>query len=147
MELIDVPVVGNKITWFKANESCKIRLDKILLSDDLILKWGIMVQQIGDGDISDHMPIWLKLNVANWGPKPFKVFNSCYENPNFIEFVKDSWNFVQVVDCRSHILVAKFKTLGEKLRWWNKNVYGWVDLSIEKGNNILNEIDLEKVET
>ncbi|CAK8564337.1 unnamed protein product [Lathyrus sativus] len=41
----------------------------------------------------------------------------------------------------SHILVDKFKSLRNKLRWWNKNIFGWVDRRIEEGVQVLNEIE------
>lgn len=43
----------------------------------------------------------------------------------------------------SNILVAKLKGLREKLRWWNKHVFSWVDLRIDEGVRVFNSIEAE----
>ncbi|CAK8573027.1 unnamed protein product [Lathyrus sativus] len=45
----------------------------------------------------------------------------------------------------SCILIAKLKGLREKLKWWNKNVFGWVDLRINDGVETHNIIEDEMV--
>ncbi|KAI5438061.1 hypothetical protein KIW84_023976 [Lathyrus oleraceus] len=42
----------------------------------------------------------------------------------------------------AHVLKEKFKLLRERLRWWNKNVFGWVDLKIEERVNTLNDTEV-----
>ncbi|KAI5388032.1 hypothetical protein KIW84_073937 [Lathyrus oleraceus] len=42
MELVDLPMVENSFTWFKSNGSCKSRLDRLLLTAELINKWNIV---------------------------------------------------------------------------------------------------------
>lgn len=41
MELIDVPVLGKKISWFSGDAKAKSKLDRFLLSDELISTWQI----------------------------------------------------------------------------------------------------------
>lgn len=101
-----------------------------------------MDQKVGDRDISDHRLVWIKENNAIWGPKPFKVFNYWYEHLDFLEFVKREWNYFKVDGGVSHVLKEKFKLLRERLRWWNKNVFGWVDLKIEERVNTLNDTEV-----
>lgn len=48
-----------------------------------------MDQQVGDTDISYHMPVWIKARNANWGSKPFRIFNRWYEHHDFMKFVKN----------------------------------------------------------
>ncbi|XP_045810866.1 uncharacterized protein LOC123905300 [Trifolium pratense] len=59
MEVIYVPVLGKKFTWFSFDNSAMSRLDRFLLSDGFIQKGGISNQWVGNRDISDHCPIWL----------------------------------------------------------------------------------------
>jgi hypothetical protein len=83
MELVDIPVMGKKFTWFSSDGSAMSRLDRFLLSEGFITKEGISNQWVGDRDISDHCPIWLLSSNLNWGPKPFK-FNNCWiDHPDF----------------------------------------------------------------
>ncbi|MCI65761.1 cysteine-rich receptor-like protein kinase, partial [Trifolium medium] len=72
MEVVDVPVLGKKFTWFSADGKSMSRLDRFLLSDGFITTQGISGQWIGDRDISDHCPVWLSAEFNNLGPKPFK---------------------------------------------------------------------------
>ncbi|MCH82646.1 hypothetical protein A2U01_0003457, partial [Trifolium medium] len=72
MELVDIPVIGKKFSWFSADGRAMSRLDRFLLSDNFIAKEEVSGQWIGDRDISDHCPVWLICSNLNWGPKPFK---------------------------------------------------------------------------
>lgn len=75
----------------------------------------------GDKDISDHRVVWLKLNFTNWGQ-------------NLLRFL--------IVGIATHNLMERFKVLRERLRWWNKCVFGWVDLKVEEEVGMLNEIEV-----
>lgn len=59
--------------------------------------------------------MWVKDNNVNWGPKPFKVFNCWYDHPEFLEFVKNEWNLIQVVDSVAHILKYKIQSFKDKI--------------------------------
>lgn len=52
------------------------RLDRFLLTKDVINKWNVVAQWIGDRDISYRCSIWLDCEGVDWGPKPFH-FNNC----------------------------------------------------------------------
>lgn len=39
------------------------------------------------------------------------------------------------------ILKEKIRLLKDKLRWWNKTVFGNFDLAVEEGVRVLNEMD------
>lgn len=58
-----------------------------------------------------------------------------------MEFVKEVWNANVFLGSYSQILVKKSRFLRERLRWWNINVFGWVDLKIEEGVDTLNSIE------
>lgn len=141
MELIDVPVLGKKFTWFSSDGKSKSRLDRFLITEGIIEEWGVTSQWVGDRDISDHCPIWLDCRVENWGPKPFR-FNNCWLDDNrFSPFVKECWNSFDVNGKKAYVIKEKMKLLKEKLRVWNKEVFGWVDLSIDNTVKGLNELD------
>ena len=75
-QLIDVPLIGNKFTWFSPDGKAMSKLDRFLFSEGILNTWGIDNQKVLQRDISDHYPIVLSANNINWGPKPFKV-NNC----------------------------------------------------------------------
>ncbi|GAU49526.1 hypothetical protein TSUD_377390 [Trifolium subterraneum] len=129
MEVIDIPILGKKFTWFNSDGSTMSRLDRFLLSEGFIHKGGISNQWIGDRDISDYFPIWLECSNLNWGPKPFK-FNNCWvDHPEFLDLVKNIW------------VQSNMKRLKEALKKWNRDVFGFKDLCIDKTLRELNEVE------
>lgn len=104
MELVDVPVLGKKFTYFASDGVTMSRLDRFLISEDFISRWRITAQWVGDRDVSDHCPIWLISSKANWGPKPFR-FNNCWlEHKDFHKEVKECWESNHMQGRHSFIL-------------------------------------------
>jgi exonuclease III len=141
MELVDIPVLGKKFTWFNSDGSAMSRLDRFLLSEGFISKGSITNQWVGDRDISDHCPIWLMSSNLNWGSKPFK-FNNCWlEHPEFFTFVKNTWESLNVQGKKAFVIKEKLKKLKDALKAWNRDVFGILDLNIDKTISDLNEIE------
>ncbi|KAK2435690.1 hypothetical protein QL285_020733 [Trifolium repens] len=141
MELIDIPISGKKFSWFSSYGSSMSRLDRFLLSEGFIEKGGITNQWIAARDISDHCPIWLVSNNLDWGPKPFK-FNNCWlDHPAFIPFVTEFWEKTVIKGKKAFILKEKLKKLKESLKVWNREVFGLMDLNINKTVKELNEVE------
>jgi hypothetical protein len=141
MEVIDVPVLGKKFSWYSADGKSMSRIDRFLLSEGFITSQGISGQWIGDRDISDHCPIWLIASITNWGPKPFRVINGWLDHPEFLPFVEKSWKSFDVRGKKAYVLKEKFRLLKESLRKWNKEVFGILDLNIENTVKELNDIE------
>jgi exonuclease III len=141
MDVIDLPVLGKKFSWFSADGKSMSRIDRFLLSDGLITRFGFSGQWIGDRDISDHCPIWLLASPKNWGPKPFRVINGWFDHPEFFSFVEHCWKSFEVHGKKAFVLKEKFRLLKECLRKWNKEVFGYMDLNIEKTVKDLNDIE------
>ncbi|KAK2351032.1 hypothetical protein QL285_097633 [Trifolium repens] len=81
------------------------------------------------------------LSPNNWGPKPFRVINGWFDHPDFFSFVKQCWMGFVVHGKKAFVLKEKFRMLKECLRKWNKEVFGYMDLNIEKIVNDLNNIE------
>lgn len=41
LDLIDVPLMGNKFTWFNLSGKVVSTLDRFLLSDELVEEWNV----------------------------------------------------------------------------------------------------------
>jgi hypothetical protein len=141
MEVIDVPVLGKKFSWYSADGKSMSRIDRFLVSEGFITSQCNSGQWIGDRDISDHCPIWLCASHVNWGPKPFRVLNAWLEHPEFISFVERSWKSFQVQGKKAYVLKEKFRLLKDCLRKWNREVFGILDLNIDKTVKELNDIE------
>lgn len=92
MHLVDVPVHGKKFTWFKPYGSARSRIDRFLVSEDLISLWDIIDQWVGLRDVTNHCPVTLRSRKFNWGPKPFRFNNYWLQHPGFHKFVHESWS-------------------------------------------------------
>ncbi|PNX59162.1 cysteine-rich receptor-like protein kinase, partial [Trifolium pratense] len=111
------------------------------MTDGFIGKSGITGQWIGDRDISDHCPVWTLCSQNNWGPKPFRVVNGWLEHPDFKNFVDSSWKSYNVKGKKAFVLKEKLKMLKESLKSWNKEVFGILDLNIEKTVKDINDFE------
>lgn len=133
MELINVPSIGGRFTWSNKEGSARSRLDILLLSKTLIDNWKIVGQLVGEKDISDHSPIWLKSNEVNWGPK------SIVAGLNIIFFcVEHSWKKLCIKGKQAYVMKEKLKLLRNILRIWNKETFGWLDLKVKEASTRIN---------
>lgn len=123
MELIDVNCVGGKFTWLKDNGKAMSRIDRFLLSRKLIEEREVVDQRIEKRDISDHSPIWLNVGRVDWGHKPFRFNNAWFKHGDFNGFI-DEWRKIVVRGRGDFVLCKNLKGLKEKLRLWNKEVFG-----------------------
>lgn len=87
--------------------------------------------------------MWICASNANWGPKPLKIFNSWYEHLELFDFGKKEWDFFYIEGNASYVVKEKFKLLRDRLCWWDKMVFGWVDLKIKEGVETLNEVEVD----
>lgn len=141
MDLFDPPLNGKKFTWFCSDSLSSSQLDRFLISPGLADLWQVKGQWVGNRDISDHRPIWLISSVNNWGPKPFR-FNSCWpDHAEFKSFVSQEWCKFSVVGKKAFVIKEKLKFLRDKLKRWNKEVFGWLDLNIETTDDDLNALN------
>ncbi|KAL8480192.1 hypothetical protein ACS0TY_026930 [Phlomoides rotata] len=86
--LIELPLVDRSYTWYRADESCKSKLDRMLVNDSWLEKWTDLVLKGLGRSISDHCPILLESSKKDWGSKPFKFFNCWITNAEFSRFIK-----------------------------------------------------------
>ncbi|CAK8570003.1 unnamed protein product [Lathyrus sativus] len=142
---MDLPVFGNWFTWFNSNGKSRSRLDRILVDDRVISLLSLKNQVVGDRDVSDHRPVWLKSNFVNWGPKPFRTFNCWFSHKEFVPFVMKSWNSYHFTRSSCNILTKKLQALKTDLKNWNYNVFGWLELKIEDNIEKFNKRELDSV--
>ncbi|XP_058774615.1 uncharacterized protein LOC131648899 [Vicia villosa] len=139
--LVDVPCKGKRFSWFSGDGKSKSRIDRFLVSNNIVSSWGVVGQLIGDRDVSDHCPVWLVVDKEDWGPKPFKFNNEWFSHKSFLSFVEEEWKNLKVYGRGDFVLKEKFRLLKDRLRWWAKNIFGKIDLEIEDGVRVLNDSD------
>ncbi|XP_058754420.1 uncharacterized protein LOC131627572 [Vicia villosa] len=139
--LVNVPCKGKRFSWFSGDGKSKSRIDRFLISNNIILSWGVVGQWIGLRDVSNHCPVWLMVDKEDWGHKPFKFNNKWFKDKSFFDFVKKEWEGFTVHGRGDYVLKEKFRFLKERLKWWEKNVFGRIDLEIEENVKVLNDWD------
>lgn len=87
MELIDLPCMGGRFTWFICNGLAMSRMDIFLLTDKFIRDWKLVSQFVGKKVLSEHYPVWLKGGGCDWGTKPVRFNNDWYKHEDFTSFV------------------------------------------------------------
>ncbi|KAI5437886.1 hypothetical protein KIW84_023851 [Lathyrus oleraceus] len=111
MKLTNMSYIGGRFIWFNGSGNAMNRLDKFLLSDNLISLWKITTKWIGQRDISYHCLIWLKSCSSDWGPKPFRFKNCWFKNVDIVKFVKEEWIKLEVNGRGDYRLSEKLKSL------------------------------------
>lgn len=117
------------------------RLDRCLVSLGWLDKWQNSVQHVLNREFSDHSPIVVKHLNQEWGLRPFRVLNCRLSDSRFRHFVESSWRELVVRGVGSFVLKEKLKLLKTKLRKWNSEIFG--DLNLRKKESIekLNLLD------
>lgn len=141
LDIIDLPVLGNRFTWFKADGSAMSRLDRFLVSEGWVNLCSLSAQWIGNRNVSDHCPILLKGESLNWGPKSVR-FNNCWlQHSSFFDFVEKAWKEISVEGWKIFVLQGKLRILKGNLKTWNSEVFGNLDTKLEKLVHELNASD------
>ncbi|XP_019429666.1 PREDICTED: uncharacterized protein LOC109337200 [Lupinus angustifolius] len=141
MELFDLPLSGKKFTWYLSNGKAMSRIDRFLVNDGWLTKWGTLVQQGLPRTFSDHCPILLKNDVSDWGPTPFRTNNYWVSDRRFGQLVTDEWKKLDISGRGSFVFKEKLKKLKVVLKCWNKEKFGMLDRQIEDKVVAINLID------
>ncbi|XP_068475080.1 uncharacterized protein [Phaseolus vulgaris] len=125
--LLDIPIVGKKYTWFKANGTANSILDRFLVSKEWLQLWPTTKQYVQSRMVSDHCALVLKLCPKDWSPKSFRSFDVWLKEPGFKVMVKDKWESYQVQGYNMSIFKDKLKLLKADIKEWNRNIFGCVE--------------------
>ncbi|PWA60106.1 RNA-directed DNA polymerase, eukaryota [Artemisia annua] len=110
--LIDVPLGGFSFTWALKNATKMSKLDRFLVSEGILSRFPAMMGIILTRNLSDHRSFLLKECDIDYGPTPFKIFQSWFDIEGFDQMVKDAWKSEEVYDSnemRKAILDNLFK--------------------------------------
>ncbi|MCH80013.1 LINE-1 reverse transcriptase like, partial [Trifolium medium] len=128
LELVDMPITGRQFTWSHPNGITMSRLDRILLSSDWFLLWGNPNVWVAPRDVSDHCPLILRYDSADWGAKPFRFNNFWLKNNQFKELIAKTWERQHVSGWMGYILKDRLKDLKVVIKRWNSETYGKPDV-------------------
>lgn len=143
MELLDLPLLGRKFTWYRSDGTAMSRVDRFLLLEDWISNWGVVAQWALRRDVSDHCPITLKMGCQDWVPKPFR-FNNCWMNHlGFKKVVLEGWSNGVFRGWKAYVLSEKLKNIRGIIRNWNVQIYESIEGKIKLLEGKICELDLK----
>ncbi|PWA80058.1 RNA-directed DNA polymerase, eukaryota [Artemisia annua] len=120
--LVDVVLGGCRYTWSLKNASKMSKLDRFLVSENLLISFPHLNAITLEGYLSDHRPILLKENYFDYGPTPFRFFHHWIGMEGFSKLVEDTWKSSTSTDENAlKYLFGKLKHLKNTIREWTKN--------------------------
>jgi len=93
--LLDIEPISLKPTW--RNLRCgegrvSKRLDRFLVSEQLVEGPYMIRQWVGSGGASDHFPIFFELRTGPQNPLSYLKFNKSWlQDDTFMDLVKENW--------------------------------------------------------
>ena len=110
--------------WGRENNQAWARLDRFLVTQNWLDHFNEVVQSRLPRHTSDHFPILLMGGGLRRGPSPFRFENMWLKADGFTDLLRGWWQGVEVRGRVSVRLVIKMKELKQKIKVWNKEVFG-----------------------
>ncbi|GJS63615.1 RNA-directed DNA polymerase, eukaryota [Tanacetum coccineum] len=120
--LEEVPLGGSAFTWCHKSASKMSKLDRFLVSENLIYSCPNINAITLERYLSDHRPILLREASFDYGPTPFRYFHYWNEMEGFNKVVEDAWREGPCDKTNAMLnMMMKLKFLKAKIREWNKS--------------------------
>ncbi|KAF5174876.1 hypothetical protein FRX31_035538, partial [Thalictrum thalictroides] len=121
-DLVEYPAYGSVFTW----SDCRIksRLDRFLSSPEWDSHFSNAREVMLPKYNSDHNAILLDCCESQKRPSPFRFELMWLEEPTCLLNIKEWWDSFQVEGRSSYRWWYKLKVLKEKLKIWNRDVFG-----------------------
>ncbi|KAK1435326.1 hypothetical protein QVD17_01087 [Tagetes erecta] len=120
-DLHEFQMGGSKYTWMKDDGSISSKLDRFLVCKEFISRWPTASVTTLNRLWSDHNPVTLICNNLDYGPSPFRFYNSWLKDDELEKVVSNAWKKEMVTGTPDFVLAKKLKSLKEVLRTWCKN--------------------------
>jgi hypothetical protein len=143
MDLVDLPLLGRKFTWFHPNGSSMSRIDRFLISEEWLNDWGGCSLWSLPRDISDHCPLILKRSNFDWGPKPFRFNNHWLVHKDYKNVVEEIWRNQSINGWMGIVLKEKLKSIKIRLKEWSKEEFGGMEARITSLIEDIQELDVK----
>ena len=125
LELINLPLQGGVLTWSGGrNNQAWARLDRFLVTQNWLDHFNEVVQSRLPRPTSDYFPILLMGGGLRRGPSPFRFENMWFKADGFTDLLRGWWQGVEVRGRASVRLATKVKELKQKIKVWNREVFG-----------------------
>ncbi|GKA68868.1 RNA-directed DNA polymerase, eukaryota, reverse transcriptase zinc-binding domain protein [Tanacetum coccineum] len=121
--LWDIPLGGHLFTRLNKHVDRLSKLDRFLASNSFAPILQKVSGHVLDCHISDHRPILLTSMSVDFGPTPFKFYNSWLLDKNLHSSINDFWDSYISVNCMNPIVSFKnkMKALKIVIKDWSLN--------------------------
>ncbi|GJT52692.1 RNA-directed DNA polymerase, eukaryota [Tanacetum coccineum] len=115
----EVPLGGSAYTWCHKSATKMSKLDRFLVSENLLNTFPNINVITLDQYLSDYRPILLREALYDYGPIPFRFFHYWLEADGLDNFVIDSWNGAPGDGSNAiRNFLCKLKFLKLRIRGW-----------------------------
>ncbi|RVW31784.1 hypothetical protein CK203_099460 [Vitis vinifera] len=112
-------------TWSGGpNNQSWARLDRFLVNTSWLDQFSSVLQSRLPRPLSDHFPVSLEGGGLRRGPSPFRFENMWLKVEGFQDMIRRWWWEIEVRGSASYRLATKLKEIKQKLKVWNKEVFG-----------------------
>ncbi|XP_022019626.1 uncharacterized protein LOC110919671 [Helianthus annuus] len=144
---------GAKFTYISDRGDKLSKLDRFLVCIGFVESWPGTVLTALDRRYSDHRPLLLSTTPTNFGPVPFRFYNSWLEKQGFMEFVINKCNQFSFIGPGDLALSTKLRWLKNRIREWimvdkhrTKGVYSFHKAKVDELEALAEVRDLNQAE-
>ncbi|KAJ9557765.1 hypothetical protein OSB04_012379, partial [Centaurea solstitialis] len=114
------------------------KLDRFFVSADFLAAWPSASATVLAREYSNHCPIFLSCIGLDFGPIPFRFFNSWIFHKDFINIVANTWNSCSFRGKVDKALAFKLKAVKKALKNWKIEV---IDMERTKREDLKKKVD------
>ncbi|GJT56111.1 RNA-directed DNA polymerase, eukaryota, partial [Tanacetum coccineum] len=120
--LVDVKLEGYSFTWSHPSASKMSKLDRFLVTEGIISLYPSISALCLDRHLSDHRPILLREVSSDFGPTPFRFYQSWLRMEGFDSMVEHAWLSFSHSDSNAMVrFKKKLQDLKSIIRLWVKD--------------------------
>ncbi|CAN0856996.1 LINE-1 retrotransposable element ORF2 protein [Linum grandiflorum] len=144
-ELLDLPLVGANFTWSNLRESPSLsRIDRALVNASFESTFSDCRLIALSWICSDHRAIFLDCGDRVRVKRPWRFESMWKLHDDFLPFVERSWEEAPRGPSCLFLFSRKLKWLKEKLKVWNKEVFGHIETQVTEVSNKIFELDTKE---
>jgi len=117
------------------------RIDRFLVSSKWCDSWPNCIQVAHQWGLSDHVPLVLNVDDANWGPRPLRLMKYWADYVGYAEFVCEKLNSFSLDGEGGHVVKMKLKMIKFCLKEWHQQHTKNIDGKILVAKNRLSSLD------
>ncbi|XP_022003232.1 uncharacterized protein LOC110900661 [Helianthus annuus] len=123
-ELCDFDIKGSKFTFMVEGVNGKkfSKIDRVLACKNFQNLWPEAYVRALPRVHSDHSPLLLVIKDLNYGAKPFRLFSSRLDRPDFASVVVSALSDFRAEGTPDLILILKLRHLRSKIKEWRYSI-------------------------